>query len=160
MYSPKAFNMYPTINVYDKTGQGAPEFVFFYPAYLNRNGCYNKDGVSDATKALLQILINRYNVKYNSTDVNLIVRAIAEFPVVPQEAIMRSTGNMFPVTQLNERLNALAANPNEFDDIYIGHLNLQKDGTVKFTPSGDIPIRDYPIKDNMTKGALEIYAMP
>ena len=64
---------------------------------MNRNGCQNKDGISDVTKAMLEVLINRYNVKYNTTDHNLIIRAIAEHPIVPQEAIMRAKGNLFPV---------------------------------------------------------------
>ena len=96
MYSPRAFNMQPIKNVYDKVGQGKPEFVYFYPAYVNRNGCYDKDGISDVTKAILEVLINRYNVKYNTTDSTLITKTIAEHPIVPQEAVLRTRGNLFP----------------------------------------------------------------
>lgn len=160
MYAPKAFNMQPIPNVYDKIGQGKRDFIYFYPAYVNRNGCYNKDGISDVPKAMLEVLINRYNVKYNTTDSNLITKTIAEHPIVPQEAIMRTQGNMFPVQQINERINQIDYNPNEYDDVYIGHLNLQRDGSVKFSPSLDTPIREYPIKDNKDKGAIEIYEMP
>jgi len=46
---------------------------------------------------MLEVLINRYNVKYNTTDHNLIIKTIAEHPIVPQEAIMRSKGNLFPI---------------------------------------------------------------
>lgn len=160
MYSPRAFNMYPVQNVYDKVGQGRPEFVFFFPAYINRNGCYNKDGISDVTKALLEILINRYTVKYNSTDLNLITKTISEHPVVPQEAILRSRGNMFPVTQLTERLNDLDKNPNGFDSTYIGTLVQNSKGDIEFTPTMDNPIREFPLNDNKYTGALEIYEMP
>ena len=160
MYSPRAFNMYPVQNVYDKVGQGRPEFVFFFPAYINRNGCYNKDGISDVTKALLEILINRYTVKYNSTDLNLITKTISEHPIVPQEAILRSRGNMFPVTQLTERLNELDKNPNGFDSTYIGTLVQNSKGDIEFTPTMDNPIREFPLNDNKYTGALEIYEMP
>ena len=160
MYSPKAFNMQPIENVYDKVGQGKRDFIYFYPAYVNRNGCYNKDGISDVPKAILEVLINRYNVKYNTTDSNLITKTIAEHPIVPQEAIMRTQGNMFPVQQINERINQIDYNPNEFDDVYIGNLILTRTGVVKFTPSSDNPIREYPIKDNKDKGAIEIFEMP
>lgn len=161
MYSPKAFNMQPIPNVYDKVGQGKQDFVYFYPAYVNRNGCYNKDGISDVTKAILEVLINRYNVKYNTTDANLIIRTIAEHPIVPQEAIMRTRGNLFPVQAINERLNDIDRNPNEFSDVYVGKLSLQKDGTVKFNPTTmDDPIREYPLKDNKNKGAVEIFDLP
>lgn len=160
MYSPRAFNMYPVQNVYDKVGQGRPEFVFFFPAYINRNGCYNKDGISDVTKALLEILINRYTVKYNSTDLNLITKTISEHPIVPQEAILRSRGNMFPVTQLTERLNDLDKNPNGFDSTYIGTLVQNSKGDIEFVPTMDNPIREFPLNDNKYTGALEIYEMP
>lgn len=160
MYSPRAFNMYPVQNVYDKVGQGRSEFVFFFPAYINRNGCYNKDGISDVTKALLEILINRYTVKYNSTDLNLITKTISEHPIVPQEAILRSRGNMFPVTQLTERLNELDKNPNGFDSTYIGTLVQNSKGDIEFTPTMDNPIREFPLNDNKYTGALEIYEMP
>ena len=160
MYSPRAFNMYPVQNVYDKVGQGRPEFVFFFPAYINRNGCYNKDGISDVTKALLEILINRYTVKYNSTDLNLITKTISEHPIVPQEAILRSRGNMFPVTQLTERLNELDKNPNGFDSTYVGTLLQNSKGDIEFAPTMDNPIREFPLNDNKYTGALEIYEMP
>lgn len=162
MYAPKAFNMYPVPNVYDKVGRGRQDFVFFFPAYMNRNGCYNKDGISDVTKALLEILINRYTVKYNSTDANLITKTISEHPIVPQEAILRSQGNFFPVIQINERVNELLQNPNELDEITVGDLVQQKDGTVKFVVTDKEPIREYPLPKDFhnLEGAIEFYHMP
>lgn len=160
MYSPRAFNMQPIKNVYDKVGQGKPEFVYFYPAYINRNGCYNKDGISDVTKAILEVLINRYNVKYNTTDSTLITKTIAEHPIVPQEAVLRTRGNLFPSSQINERLNQIDTNPNIFDDVYVGELIFDKAGQVKYVPSNDVPIRVYPTEDNKDKGAIEFYEMP
>ena len=50
--------------------------------YLFNKG-YDKNGNSDVTKALLEILMNRYTVKYNSTDINAISKAISEVPVTP-----------------------------------------------------------------------------
>lgn len=160
MYSPRAFNMYPIKNDYDKIGQGKNEFVYFFPAYINRNGCYNKDGVSDVTKAILEILINRYNVKYNTTDATLITKTIAEHPIVPQEAVLRTRGNLFPSAQINERLNQIDTNPNIFDDVYVGDLIFDKAGQVKYVPSEDVPIRVYPTEDNKERGAIEFYEMP
>ena len=160
MYAPRAFNMYPIDNVYDKVGQGKPEFVYFYPAYLNRNGCYSKDGISDVTKAILEVLINRYNVKYNTSNTSLITKTIAEHPITPQEAIMKTQGNLFPVQQLNERINQIDSNPNEFDDVYVGTLIQLKNGKVEFKPTLDPPIREFPTEDNKEKGAIEIFSLP
>lgn len=160
MYNPLGYNMQSILNVYDKEGQGRKNFVYFFPGYLNRKGCYNEDGVSDVTKALLEILKSRYIVKYNSTDIKAITKTVSEVPITPQEAILRSNGNIFPVTALNERLNQLDNNPNEYNDVYVGTLVQNKDGVIEFRPTADTPIRDFPLKDNKAEGALEIYEMP
>lgn len=160
MYNPKGYNMYAIPNVYDKFNQGKPYFVFFFPGYVNRKGCYNENGVSDVIKALIEILMNRYRVKYNSTDPNTIIKTIAEVPITPAEAIVKTGVNMFPVADLTERLGQLDANPTEYDDVYVGDLVFNKDGQVEYKPTSAQPIRDFPHKDNKIEGAIEIYQMP
>lgn len=160
MYNPRGYNMYALPNVFDKYNQGKPYFVFFFPGYVNRKGCYNEDGVSDIIKALIEILMNRYRVKYNSTDPNTIIKTIAEVPITPAEAIVKTGVNMFPVADLTERVGQLDANPTEYDDVYVGDLVFNKDGQVEYKPTSAIPIRDFPHKDNKIEGAIEIYQMP
>ena len=160
MYNPKGYNIQEIPNIYDKEGQGKRYFSYFFPGYLNRKGCYDKDGNSDVVKALLEILMNRYTVKYNSTDLNAITKTISEIPITPQEAIIRVQGNIFPVTMINERLNEIDNNPAFYDDIYVGKLVQNNNGEVIFRNTTDIPIRDFPTKDNKVEGALEIYEMP
>ena len=160
MYNPKGYYMYALPNVYDKYNQGKPYFVFFFPGYVNRKGCYNKDGVSDVIKALIEILMNRYRVKYNSTDPNTIIKTIAEVPITPAEAIVKTGVNMFPVADLTERLGQLDSNPTEYDDVYVGDLVFNKDGQVEYKPTSAQPIRDFPHKNNKIEGAIEIYQMP
>ena len=160
MYNPNGYNMLAIPNVYDKEGQGRKYFTMFFGGYLNRAECYNEDGVSDVTKAIIEILLDRYKVKYNSTDINAITKRIAEIPITPQEAILRTRGNIFPVTELNERLNEIDNNPNEYNDVYIGNLVMDRAGKVEFVPTTDIPIREFPTKDNKVQGAIEIFEMP
>jgi hypothetical protein len=160
MYNAKGYNVYCIRNVYDKEGQGRPTFTYFFPAYMNREGCYDKDGNSNVTKALLEILHNRYIVKYNTTDLNAITATISQQPITPQEAIVRSKNNMFPVTELSQRLSEIDNNPSFFDNIYVGNIALNSKGELSFDPTSDRPIRDYPLKDNKAAGALEIYEMP
>ena len=160
MYNPKGYNMYATPNVYDKFNQGKPYFVFFFPGYVNRKGCYNEDGVSDVIKALIEILMNRYRVKYNSTDPNTIIKTIAEVPITPAEAIVKTGVNMFPVADLTERVEQLDANPTEYDDVYVGDLVFNKEGQAEYKPTSAQPIRDFPHKDNKIEGAIELYQMP
>lgn len=159
MYNPKGYRMYALPNVFDKNNQGRPNFVFFFPGYVNRKGCYNEDGVSDVIKALIEILMNRYTKKYNSSDPNTIIKVIAEVPITPAEAIVKTGVNMFPVVDLTERLQQLDNNPREFDDVYTGELVMNTKGEVEFRPGGQ-PIREFPHKDNKIEGAVEIFQLP
>ena len=170
-YSPDGYNLESLENVFDKEGQGRKQCCMFYPAYMNYDAsCIDKDGNSDITKALLSLLSDRYKVKYGSTDINTITKRISQYPITPQEAIIKGHGNMFPVTELNNRLNQIDNNPNEYDDVWVGEL-VQTNGKggnggkyeyngVKFQPTGGLPIRDFPTKDNKVEGALEIYEHP
>lgn len=160
MYNPRGYNMYALPNVYDKNNQGKRYFVFFFPGYINRKGCYNRDGVSDVVQALIEILMNRYRVKYNSTDPNTVIKTIAEVPITPAEAIVKTSVNMFPVTDLTERLGQLDSNPREYDDVYVGDLAINGSKEVEFKPTSDQPIREFPHKDNKIEGAIEIYKLP
>lgn len=159
MYNPKGYRMYALPNVFDKNNQGRPNFVFFFPGYVNRKGCYNEDGVSDVIRALIEILMNRYTKKYNSSDPNTIIKVIAEVPITPAEAIVKTGVNMFPVVDLTERLQQLDNNPREFDDVYTGELVMNTKGEVEFRPGGQ-PIREFPHKDNKIEGAVEIFQLP
>lgn len=162
IYSPDGYNLEGVDNVFDKEGQGRRKITMFYPAYMNYDdSCMDEDGNSDVTKALLMLLWDRYKVKYGSTDVNTITKRISQYPITPQEAIIRGHGNIFPVTELNNRLNEIDNNPAEYDDVYVGELVINKEsGEVEFKPTNDVPIRDYPLKDNKVKGCLEIFEMP
>ena len=160
MYNPKGYRMYALPNVFDKNNQGRPNFVFFFPGYVNRKGCYNEDGVSDVIKALIEILMNRYTKKYNSSDPNTIIKVIAEVPITPAEAIVKTGVNMFPVVDLTERLQQLDNNPREFDDVYTGELVINSKGEVEFKPTSAQPIREFPHKDNKIEGAVEILQLP
>ena len=158
LYAPKVYNIQEVPNVYDKKGQGRENFGYFFPAYINRAGCYNKDGISDVIKALLQILKNRYLAKYGA-DPTSVLRVIAEDPITPAEAIIKVKDAYFNVQALNERATQLDTNPRLYDDVYVGKLFINGKGEVEYKPTDDIPIRKYPV-DNDTKGALEIYHMP
>lgn len=157
LYNPDGYNIYSIKNVFDKKGQGKPDFGFFFPSYVNRSGCYNKDGVSDVIKALLEILLARYKAKY-SADPQSVLRVIAEDPITPAEAIIKVRASYFPTPALTERLSQLDENPRAYNDVYVGDLVL-RDGEVTFTPTSDIPIHKYGV-DNSTRGAIEIFEMP
>ena len=158
LYGTDSYNILSIPNVYDKKGQGKEKFGYFFPAYINRAGCYNEDGVSDVVKALFEILMARYTAKHGA-DPKSVLRVIAEDPITPAEAIIKVKTTYFPVAQLNERALQLDQDPAAYNDIYIGELLQDKSGKVVFRPSDDIPIRKWGVA-NDTPGALEIYEMP
>lgn len=157
LYNPDGYNILSIDNVFDRPKQGKPKFGFFFPSYINRAGCYNKDGVSDVVKALIEILIARYKAKY-SADPKSVLRVIAEDPITPAEAIIKVKAAYFPITALTERLSQLDQDVHAYDDVYIGKL-VQNSNGVEFTPTSDIPIRKFGVENN-TPGAVEIFEMP
>ena len=157
LYNPDAYEVYALDNVYDKLGKGTQKFSYFFPSYISRAGCMDKDGNSDVVKALLEILMERWAVKQGGDAASLLSR-IAQMPVTPAEAILKVKSNFFPVVMLNERLRQLDTDPHAFDDVYVGTL-VDVGGRVEFRATDDVPIRKWPV-DNTEQGAVEIYTMP
>jgi len=162
-YKPSAYNIYPLKNVFDKNTNGESSCSFFWGAYLNRNGCYeDKNGEPDVVKALVEILTDRYLVKYSSSESTAITQKKAEEPITPQEAVMRTEGTMFPVSDLKEYLESIAPKKESFlAEHYVGELVLNNSGDVEWRPNSDLsPLRSYDSSDNNRTGCLEIFEMP
>ena len=162
-YSPGAYNIYGIPNVFDKNTDGSTECGFFWAAYLNRNECYDEEtGEPDVIKSLVEILLDRYKVKYSSTDPNAITQKKAEEPITPQEAVMRTEGTMFPVADLKDYLETIAVKRESFlAEHYIGDLIYNNTGGIEWRPNTDLyPLRSYAMNDGNKTGALEIFEMP
>lgn len=160
LFNPLGYNIQEVPNVYDKSQQSKGSCIFFFPAYLNRKGCYNEDGISDVTKALLEICNNRYLVKYNSTDPMALTRTKAENPITLQEAIMRRDSTIFPVASIMDRIEQIKNEPTFYDDVLSGDLVMKQDGKIICVPSTRTPIRHFPHKDNKLEGCVEIFKLP
>ena len=160
IYHPTGFFLRAYPNVWDKSSQTRGVSIFFFPAYVNRAGCYNKDGISDVTSALFSICCERWIAKYHNPDPMQLTRTKAEDPITIQDAIMRRDGTLFPVAQITERIQEIDLNPNFYDTMYCGKLIQKSNGEVVFEPTGDIPIRKFPTKDNKIAGAVEIRELP
>lgn len=161
IYNPLGYNVYGIPNVYDKGASGGAKCIFFIGEYMNRKGCYDKDGNSDIVKAVLEEVKERVYIKYNSSDPSTIAQRIAEHPMSIQEAIMRRDGTLFPVADLTDHLNYIEANKIEWNRGHlVGELSQDPNGNISFKPTDDEPIRDFPLKDNRHRGALEIYELP
>ena len=158
--NPDGNDIYAVDNVYDKVAQGKKRFPYFFPGYINLQGFYDKNGNSDVVKALVEIIAIRIKIKYNTDNPDTLVRAIAETPIVPEEAMLRVQSNVFPTADLNNRIAEIEGEPNALNDVFVGDLVMDANGEVSFKTTNDVPIRFFPHKDNKLKGAVEIFEMP
>ena len=162
-YNPVGYNILALPNVYDKNINGSTVCAFFYPAYLNRLGCFDSHGNSDVVKALIEIISRRIKIKYNSSDPNTLVQNKAEMCITPQESVMRREGSIFPVMDLKDHLADIMPNLTIFIGThYIGHLKLNVSGDVEWSKEElHKVLRDYPHKDESDRvGCVEIFEMP
>jgi hypothetical protein len=159
-YNPTAYHIYGVPNVFDKNVNGETICGFFWGAYLNRNNCYDlATGEPDVIKALSEICISRFNVKYSSSDANAITQKKAEEPITPQEAVMRTQGTIFPVSDLKEHLENISVKRDSFlAEHYVGELIYDSVG-IAWRPSDKVPLRTYDVVGNR-EGCLEIFEMP
>lgn len=160
IYHPSGSHFLSFENVWDKSAQARGTSIFCFPAYVNRKGCYDKDGISDVTKALFALCWEAYIAKYENPDPIQVTRTKAENPITLQDAIMRRDRTKFPVAQITERIQEIDLNPNFYDSFHIGKLVQNSSGKVEFLPTGDTPIRRFPTKDNKVAGAIEISELP
>lgn len=160
IYHPSGSHFISFENVWDKSSLSRGTSIFCFPAYVNRKGCYNKDGISDVTKALYSLCFEYYIAKYENPDPIQVTRTKAENPVTLQDAIMRKDGSKFPVAQITQRIQEIDLNPNFFDDIAVGDLVMTSSGKVEYRPSAGTPIHKFPTKDNKVEGAIEFFKFP
>lgn len=162
-YYPDTYNIYGLPNVYDKNATGDSKCGFFWGAYLNRNGCYDKEtGEPDVTKAIFEVLLDRYLVKKGAGDSKAITQKRAEEPITPQDAVMRVEGTIFPVAELKDYLAEISPNMARFvAPHYTGTLIPDSDGTMKLVlANGTLtPIREFPATENKV-GCIEIFEVP
>jgi len=162
-YNPTGYRIYSLRNVFDKV-RGKGQCAFFVPEYMNRKHCYDENGNSDVSKALVQILEGREIIRLNTSDPNTLTQEKADRPITPQESVMRKEGTLFPVSDLKDYLEHISPNLQKFLSLhYIGKLGLNPEtGGVEYKPHADAKVvREFPVKDNLDKeGAVEIYELP
>lgn len=158
-YNPGGYNVMKLDNVFDKNAKPGAKCAFFHATYLNAEGRMDKDGNSDVSRTLLDIIQARLEIKYNSSDPATLQQNMAEKPITPQEAIMRVEGNVFPTVDIRDWLEEARINEPAFvANHLVGELVLVSETEVRFEPNHNLkPIRKYQPDVNNTIGAIEIY---
>lgn len=162
-YQHGAYNIYGIPNVFDKNVNGATTCGYFWGAYMNRNGHYEpKNGMSDVVGAMIEILEERFEIKYNSSNPTAVTQKRAELPMTPQEAMLRVDGTIFPVADLKDYLEGIFPTKETFlAEHYVGDLVYDAAGNVKWIPNPDLyPLRSYSNTPPDKTGAVEIFEMP
>lgn len=157
---PRGYNIYALPNVHDKGASGKRESLFFFPGYVNVKGFYNNNGVSDVVAAMFDELVFRHTLKYNSSDPVQLARRKSETAFTIQDAIMKTDSTIYPVADINDRINKIDNTPEITSSMYIGRLEI-KDKQVVWVPDPDAkPIMNFPHKDNSLKGCVYIKEHP
>jgi len=162
-YQHGAYNIYGIPNVFDKNVNGGTTCGYFWGAYMNRNGYYERNnGMSDVVGAMIEILEERFQIKYNSSNPTAVTQKRAELPMTPQEAMLRVDGTIFPVADLKDYLEGVFPSKETFlAEHYVGDLVYDAAGIVKWVPNPDLyPLRSYSNTPPDKTGAVEIFEMP
>lgn len=158
--NPNGYNILPYDNPYltDPVIQKG----MFIPEYMNLEGYMDSDGNSLVLNALKSIQEDRKIVLENTRDRHAYKRYLAEKPIVPEEAMMKLSGNMFPVMDLQGVLARLELDKEYERKLYKGYFNLNQEGKPEFIQDNSSKIiYDYPLKkENNTDAPCIIYEQP
>lgn len=161
-YEPGGYNIYKLENVYDKNTKKGQTCAFFHAGYLNQMGYMDKNGNSDVIGGLLSVIKKRIEIKYSTNDSSTLTQTIAEMALTPQEAIMKTSGSIFPTVDIRDYLEECRVNVNKFTSTHlVGDLVIKGDGSIEFVNNFDKnPIRTYNSDKNNVEGAIEIFSLP
>ena len=160
-YSPATFNMMGISNVFDKKVAVGSQCGYYCGEYMNREGCYDKNGNSDIITALIETFSGRDLIKRSSKDPNALLQEKADRSLTPQEACMRKEGSLFNVEDLSIHLADVTVNPKIYTDASWKVKLTMSDGKVKYTLSDNHPVRQYPVVENKgLEGCVEIFEHP
>jgi intein/homing endonuclease len=174
-YDPDKYNLLAFDNIWedDKVNQ---QCGWFLPAsrqrfgelrdekknlILDKNGkvikLVDEEGNSNELAAKEDVLNYRKSKKFERT-------AITEYPLVPSEGFLITTGNTFPTILLKERLGEIRANPDKYIlPNWVGDLAVNSEtGEIEQRLNLEkTPLRRYPIgKEEDITGCLEIFEQP
>tara|TARA_Y100000361_G_scaffold144845_1_gene153351 strand:- start:4169 stop:6133 length:1965 start_codon:yes stop_codon:yes gene_type:complete len=158
-YNPDSYDCLAFENVWDAGARGT-YCGHFVPIYENLEGFIDKDGNSNADKAIAFEEENRIKKK-GTNDPKALDQYIAEHPMNPREATLQISANLFDIASLQEHYNNVKVN--KLDKIgTAGRLYYGKNNKIEFRLDGDAkPIIRYPHrKEDDLHGAIIIYESP
>lgn len=164
-YNPEKYNLLSFENTWDESKAGTT-CGYFLSSTRGRLGSYkgvdlvDEDGNSNEAAALESIL--NYREVKSKGEGKAGNDAITQYPLNPQEAFLRSKGNIFPTVELAEWLSTIETDKKLRSESKPGELYFDTDNKLRFKLNADLePIMEYPLRtdDNKT-GCVMIYEEP
>lgn len=159
-YSPGAYKLRAYENIYDENAIG--ECGWFVDDMWYKMPYVDKDGNSDKKTAEKQLDLQRELTKKKSTSKKAIDTLISQHPKTPQEAFLKSTGNIFPSAELLGTMARLELDREYEKKLYKGNLIFDGNGEVQFKNDPDSKIiYDFPLrKETNTNAPVILYEQP
>ncbi len=159
-YKTDTYNIYSIPNIWTP-GAYSVKTGWFQPDYASKQGFYDEDGNSEIVLAKEVILQEREKIMKSGADISTILKMKAERPIIPEEALLRTTGSPFPVNALKDQMMFLNQHSDLLGEISKGKLVFLQDNKVRWLESNDVQIIEThnPSKLNR-EGGIEIYQPP
>lgn len=154
-YDPDTYNIRSYVNLFEKSDQ---KIAYFIPGWKGLNDCKDEQGVTDEVKAK-NILMGRRERKKLGNDPSAYYLELQYQPLIPREAFLRKTGNIYPTALLEDQLRFVMSSKSIEHIGQKGKLEWTFDGEVKWVPDENVYPVDFPAKGDLT-GCVTIWEHP
>jgi hypothetical protein len=144
---------------FDDEWEGSGKMGWFVPATYMDGRFKDKNGNTILHEAV-ENYEDRRKKKKKARSKTAIDIEMMNYPLVPSEMFLNVGNNRFPVSDIKQRYSELMSNKSILDATWKGKFILSE-GKVKWKNGNDLPIYEYPTKDNEDiHGAVHIFEMP
>lgn len=158
-YSPKAYNLRAYENIYDENAAG--ECGWFVDDMWFKLPHVDKDGNSDRVSAEKELDLQRDMTKKKSSSKKAYDTLISQHPKTPQEAFLKTKGEIFPTRDLQGVLARLELDKDYEKSFYKGFFSIDENGKSIFEQSTSKIIYNYPLKkEDNTDTPCILYEQP
>lgn len=150
---------YDCLSFKDEYEGNSSPIGFFVPAYLGLNQYKNSKGVTDIEGAKDYLHNVREKLKKGKSK-KPYNNELQQRPLVPSEAFLVSSGNIFPIADMKDHLKMLEHTEDDFAKGLKGRLTLDDNGNVGFQPdlNNELKPAGYPVrKGKQEEGCVVIW---
>lgn len=161
-YDPEAFNLLSFNDTWEHRGK----IAYFTPAYLGLNHLKDEEGNTNIEKGIEELMAQREKLMNSKSGRDALDNVIQYQPLVPSEVFLTKQGNIFPISELRDRLAKVDTyNITEklekkvklyFDSTVRQGVNYKIDVRNELTAINNFPWSD----DNNREGCVVIYDFP